>query len=72
MVVYQYGSAVLFNVEDHEVDFYLQAVRRHASGLLKDMRKDGKALLHIFFSSLIRCFYLFLWLNILLSNRHQI
>ncbi|KAK6157893.1 hypothetical protein DH2020_012141 [Rehmannia glutinosa] len=41
MIVYQYGSAVLFNVEDHEVDFYLQAVKRHASGLLTEMRKDG-------------------------------
>ncbi|KAH6771161.1 sporulation protein [Perilla frutescens var. hirtella] len=44
MVVYQYGSAVLFNVEDHEVDFYLQAVRRHASGLLTEMRKDDYAI----------------------------
>lgn len=42
MVVYQYGSAVLFNVEDDEVDFYLQAVRQHASGLLMEMRKDGR------------------------------
>lgn len=50
MVVYQYGSAVLFNVEDHEVDFYLQAVRRHASGLLSEMRKDGEALLSILVS----------------------
>ncbi|KAK6119152.1 hypothetical protein DH2020_047084 [Rehmannia glutinosa] len=48
MIVYQYGSAVLFNVEDHEVDFYLQAVKRHASGLLTEMRKDGCPELHIF------------------------
>lgn len=41
MVVYQYGSAVLFNIEDHEVDIYLQLVKRHASGLLSEMRKDG-------------------------------
>jgi uncharacterized Rmd1/YagE family protein len=42
MVVYQYGSAVLFNIEDHEVEMYLQLVKRHASGLLSEMRKDGK------------------------------
>lgn len=42
MVVYQYGAAVLFNVDDHEVDHYLQAVRQHASGLLSEMRKDGQ------------------------------
>ncbi|KAJ8433237.1 hypothetical protein Cgig2_023189 [Carnegiea gigantea] len=42
MVVFQYGSAVLLNVEDHEVDLFLNIARRHASGLLKeeDMRKD--------------------------------
>ncbi|KAL5553700.1 hypothetical protein UlMin_041101 [Ulmus minor] len=43
MVVFQYGSAVLFNIEDHEVDDYLQLVRRHASGLLPEMRKDDYA-----------------------------
>ncbi|GKA05239.1 sporulation protein RMD1 [Tanacetum coccineum] len=42
MVVFQYGSAVLFNVEDHEVESYLAIIRRHASGSLKvnEMRKD--------------------------------
>ncbi|KAF4368210.1 hypothetical protein F8388_022843 [Cannabis sativa] len=40
MVVFQYGSAVLFNIEDHEVENYLELVRRHASGLLLEMRKD--------------------------------
>jgi len=44
MVVYQYGSAVLFNIEDHEVESYLELVKRHASGLLREMRKDGKFL----------------------------
>lgn len=44
MVVFQYGSAVLFNIEDHEVETYLDTVRRHASGLLPEMRKDGKFL----------------------------
>lgn len=42
MVVFQYGSAVLFNIEDDEVESYLNMVRRHASGLLPEMRKDGK------------------------------
>ncbi|KAI5575172.1 hypothetical protein BDE02_10G193100 [Populus trichocarpa] len=40
MVVFQYGSIVLFNVREHEVDEYLNIVRRHASGLLPEMRKD--------------------------------
>lgn len=42
MVVFQYGSAVLFNVEDHEADFFLDIARRHASGLLPvpEMKKD--------------------------------
>ncbi|OVA08816.1 Protein of unknown function DUF155 [Macleaya cordata] len=43
MVVFQYGSAVLFNIEDHEVESYLDLVRRHASGLLQEMRKDDYA-----------------------------
>jgi uncharacterized Rmd1/YagE family protein len=42
MVVFQYGSIVLFNVREHEVDEYLNLVRKHASGLLPEMRKDGK------------------------------
>ncbi|KAG5068171.1 hypothetical protein JHK85_000548 [Glycine max] len=44
MVVYQYGSAVLFNIEDHEVESYLELVKKHASGLLQDMRKDDYAI----------------------------
>ncbi|KAI3452881.1 hypothetical protein Pfo_009544 [Paulownia fortunei] len=44
MVVFQYGSAVLFNVQDHEVDLYLQAVSRHGSGLLPEIRKDDYAI----------------------------
>lgn len=42
MVVFQYGSAVLFNIEDHEVKSYLDIIRRHASGVLEDQdtRKD--------------------------------
>lgn len=42
MIVFQYGSIVLFNVSEHEVDGYLKIVERHASGLLPEMRKDGK------------------------------
>ncbi|KAJ0047127.1 hypothetical protein Pint_06126 [Pistacia integerrima] len=40
MVVFQYGSIVLFNVSEHEVDRYLKIVERYASGLLSEMRKD--------------------------------
>ncbi|KAB1208065.1 Sporulation protein RMD1 [Morella rubra] len=43
MVVFQYGSAVLFNIEDHEAETYLDMARRHASGLLPEMRKDDYA-----------------------------
>ncbi|KAF8680712.1 hypothetical protein HU200_045553 [Digitaria exilis] len=41
MVVFQYGSIVLFNVSDHEADGYLKIVEKHASGLLPEMRKDA-------------------------------
>ncbi|KAL9226980.1 hypothetical protein vseg_002732 [Gypsophila vaccaria] len=40
MVVFQYGSIVLFNVRDPDVDGYLKLVEKHASGLLPEMRKD--------------------------------
>ncbi|KAI8563910.1 hypothetical protein RHMOL_Rhmol03G0146000 [Rhododendron molle] len=40
MVVFQYGSIVLFNVRDHKIDGYLKIVEQHASGLLPEMRKD--------------------------------
>lgn len=43
MVVYQYGSAVLFNMEEHEVESYLGIIKKHASGLLHEMRKDDYA-----------------------------
>ena len=42
MVVFQYGSIVLFNIREDEVDGYLKIVEKHASGLLPEMRKDGK------------------------------
>lgn len=44
MVVFNYGSVVLFNVPEHEVDGYLEIVKRHASGLLTEKRKDGEHL----------------------------
>ncbi|KAJ8569989.1 hypothetical protein K7X08_006566 [Anisodus acutangulus] len=44
MVVFQYGSVVLFNVEDDEAEYYLQIVRRYASGLLREMKKDDYAI----------------------------
>ncbi|EOA20790.1 hypothetical protein CARUB_v10001126mg [Capsella rubella] len=40
MVVYQYGSIVLFNVREHEVDEYLKLVERHAYCLLPEMKID--------------------------------
>lgn len=43
MVVFQYGSTVLFNVEEHEVQAYLNLVIRHASGMLPEMVKDDYA-----------------------------
>ncbi|OAY72518.1 uncharacterized protein LOC109713053 isoform X2 [Ananas comosus] len=43
VVVFQYGSAVLFNIADHEAEQYLDIVRKHASGLLPEMRKDDYA-----------------------------
>ncbi|XP_042435395.1 protein RETARDED ROOT GROWTH, mitochondrial-like [Zingiber officinale] len=44
MVVFHYGSVVLFNVSDHEVDGYLKIVEKHASGILPEMRKDDFAI----------------------------
>ncbi|WCJ22172.1 Protein RETARDED ROOT GROWTH mitochondrial [Euphorbia peplus] len=44
MVVFQYGSAVLFNIEEAEVESYLQIIRKYASGLLPEMRKDDYAI----------------------------
>uniref|UniRef100_M8BM36 DUF155 domain-containing protein n=1 Tax=Aegilops tauschii TaxID=37682 RepID=M8BM36_AEGTA len=41
VVVFQYGSAVLFNIADHEAEHYLDMIRNHASGWLPEMRKDG-------------------------------
>jgi uncharacterized Rmd1/YagE family protein len=53
MVVFQYGSIVLFNVREHDIDGYLKIVEKHASGSLPEMRKDGKSLCS-------ECF----WLNV--------
>ncbi|KAG8055307.1 hypothetical protein GUJ93_ZPchr0001g31557 [Zizania palustris] len=43
VVVFQYGSAVLFNIADHEAEYYLDIIRRHASGWLPETRKDDYA-----------------------------
>ncbi|KAK1409514.1 hypothetical protein QVD17_36040 [Tagetes erecta] len=40
MVVFQYGSVVLFNVRDQDTDGYLKIVEMHTSGSLPEMRKD--------------------------------
>ncbi|XP_076893831.1 protein RETARDED ROOT GROWTH-LIKE-like [Bidens hawaiensis] len=42
MVVFQYGSVVLFNSREHETERYLKIVKEHASGELseQEMRKD--------------------------------
>ncbi|CDP04314.1 unnamed protein product [Coffea canephora] len=40
MVVFHYGSIVLFNVRDHEIEGYLNIVEKHASGMLPDMKRD--------------------------------
>ncbi|XP_068316124.1 protein RETARDED ROOT GROWTH-LIKE-like [Pyrus communis] len=40
MVVFQYGSIVLFNVREKDIDGYLKIVEKHASGSLPEMRKD--------------------------------
>lgn len=53
MVVFQYGSIVLFNVREPEVDDFLKIVRTHASGLLPEMRKDGEILLILIFQFLL-------------------
>lgn len=64
MVVFHYGSVVLFNVSDHEADEYLKIVEKHASGLLPEMRKDGKDnkevytwLIYLFFQMYILDFF---------------
>ncbi|KAG9439555.1 hypothetical protein H6P81_019720 [Aristolochia fimbriata] len=43
MVVFQYGSTVLFNVSDVEVHDYLKILEKHVAGLLPEMRKDEYA-----------------------------
>ncbi|CAO1946085.1 unnamed protein product [Urochloa humidicola] len=43
VVVFHYGSAVFFNIADHEAEYYLDIIRKHASGWLPEMRKDDYA-----------------------------
>ena len=49
VVVFQYGSAVLFNVTDEEAEGYLEIIRKYSSGLLPDMRKDGNEFSYKYF-----------------------
>ena len=56
MVVFQYGSIVLFNVREHEVDEYLKVVERHSSGLLSEMRKDGEFSSTLFLDELLKTY----------------
>ncbi|KAI3843028.1 hypothetical protein MKX03_018283 [Papaver bracteatum] len=41
MVVFPYGSTVMFNMLDQEVDGCLKIIERHASGLLPEMTNKG-------------------------------
>ncbi|GAB2268595.1 hypothetical protein Dimus_003550 [Dionaea muscipula] len=71
MVVFQYGSIVLFNVLDHDVDGFLKIVEKHASGLLPEMRKDGEALCHQLMQLchyVILVKFFFIWLNVASST----
>ncbi|XP_062232426.1 protein RETARDED ROOT GROWTH, mitochondrial-like [Phragmites australis] len=43
VVVFQYSSAMTFNIVDHEAEYYLDIIRKHASGWLPEMRKDDYA-----------------------------
>ncbi|MCL7039816.1 hypothetical protein MKW94_029546 [Papaver nudicaule] len=40
MVVFPYGSTVMFNMLDHEVGAYLEIIKRHALGMLPEKTKD--------------------------------
>ncbi|XP_066388171.1 protein RETARDED ROOT GROWTH, mitochondrial-like isoform X2 [Miscanthus floridulus] len=42
-IIFQYGSAVLFSIADHEAEYYLDIIRKHASGWLPETRKDDYA-----------------------------
>lgn len=46
IVVFPYGSAVMFNMLDHEVGRYLKIIKRHASGLQKTWKGGGDYLHH--------------------------
>ena len=58
VVVFQYGSAVLFNIADHEAEYYLDIIRKHASGWLPETRKDGMPSLLTAKLCLFTAFYL--------------
>ncbi|CAD6203278.1 unnamed protein product [Miscanthus lutarioriparius] len=42
-IIFQYGSVVLFSIADHEAEYYLDIIRKHASGWLPETRKDDYA-----------------------------
>ena len=58
VVVFQYGSAVLFNIADHEAEYYLDIIRKHALGWLPETRKDGMPSLLTAKLCLFTAFYL--------------
>jgi hypothetical protein len=71
VVVFQYGSAVLFNIADHEAEYYLDIIRKHASGWLPEMRKDGMLTAKL---RPVYCFLLasiFVFLNNICMDRKQ-
>ncbi|KAK4793289.1 hypothetical protein SAY86_023724 [Trapa natans] len=43
---FRYGSIVLFNVLEHEVDGYLKIVEAHSAGFLPEIRKEH-CLMHL-------------------------
>ncbi|XBH68238.1 hypothetical protein VPH35_096456 [Triticum aestivum] len=47
VAVFQYGSAVPFNISDDEAEHYLYMIRNHASGWLPEMRKDDYAVVEM-------------------------
>ncbi|CAD6220607.1 unnamed protein product [Miscanthus lutarioriparius] len=42
-IIFHYGSAVLFSIADHEAEYCLDIIRKHALGWLPETRKDDYA-----------------------------
>ena len=57
-IIFQYGSVVLFSIADHEAEYYLDIIRKHASGWLPETRKDGMPSLLTAKLCLFTAFYL--------------